>query len=125
MVSFSGTPLFGQCSSNRSISPSRSWPMDSFTERSSKPGARWSGATFVVTNTSLRLIPGGADALTDLALVAVHLRGVEMPIAKTDRLLDRARTFTTAGVPRCRDRGSEYGAFGVEKQHGPSGIPFR
>ena len=42
---------------------------------------------------------GGAQPLPDLALVAVHLRGVDVAIAEPQRLLDHAHAGLPAQVP--------------------------
>src|SRR5712671_6936671 len=55
-VSASGTCGFGQCSSNRSTSESRSFVRLSLVDRSRSFGAKWVVQTLVVTNNSQRLL---------------------------------------------------------------------
>src|SRR6516165_4219758 len=50
---------------------------------------------------------GRAQPLPDFALIAIHLGGVDMAIAKPQRLLDDTRTRPPAQVPRAEtDRGN-------------------
>jgi hypothetical protein len=42
---------------------------------------------------------GRAHAFADLALVVVHLRGVDVAVAKAQRLLDQAGAAATTQVP--------------------------
>jgi hypothetical protein len=87
-VSRNGICGFGQCSNSRSTSASRSRDRLSLAARSSSRGAKCDGHTFVVMNTWLRAMPD-ARAFADLALVVVHLRGVDVAVAKAQRCRSR------------------------------------
>src|SRR3989304_4835056 len=50
-------------------------------------------------NKDLAALAGGAHPLAHLALIVVHLRGVDVAIAEADRLLDNARAVAPAQRP--------------------------
>ena len=79
-------------------------PWRSVRDRSARNGVV---QTLVVTNTSSRRTPRGAQALADLALVLVDLRGVDMAIAEPAAPARRGARRCARAVPRCpaRSRG--------------------
>ena len=131
MVSASGMRGFGQWISSRSTSESLSLARLSLVARSNSRGARWSGHTFVVTNTCARGTPDDAQPLADLALVAVHLGGVDVAVAEAQRLLDHPHAGALAQIPRPEaDRGNacaigfdERGGHGTFRDKGSSSAP--
>ena len=68
---------------------------------------------------------GGAHALTDLALIVVHLRGVDMPVSEPQRLLDEpgasAATQLPGAKPDCRNARTT----GLDHLHDDLHDPFR
>ena len=64
---------------------------------------------------------GGAQPFAYLALVVVHLRGVDMPIAEPQRLLDDAGAGASAQIPGAETGKRDAGAFGFD---GGSSHPF-
>src|ERR1700761_4173386 len=61
----------------------------------------------------------GAQPVTNLALVLIDLRGIDVAIAEPQRLLDQSRTGASAQLPGAQpDRGND-GAVGLDEQlHG-------
>ena len=107
-----GTFAFGQWMSRRSTDGRPSFFRLSSTERSKSPAASLSCHTLVVTKTSSRLMPEARRPFADLAFVAVHLRGIEMPVALPQRgrhrldahgLLQRHRPHADRGNARAVD----------------------
>ena len=57
---------------------------------------------------------GSAHAFADLALVVVHLRGVDVAVAKAQRLFDQARAAATTQVPGAETDHRDAGAVGFD-----------
>ena len=69
---------------------------------------------------------GGAQPLAHLALVVVHLRGVDVAVAEPQRLLDHARAGASAQIPGAETDERDAGAFGFDgggHRSRPSGPP--
>ena len=60
---------------------------------------------------------GGAQALADLALVLVDLRGVDVAIAEPQRLLDQPRAGASAQFPGAEPDRRDSGAIGLDEVH--------
>ena len=60
---------------------------------------------------------GGAQALADLALVLVDLRGVDVAIAEPQRLLDDARAGASAQFPGAQPDRRDFCAVGLDEVH--------
>ena len=57
---------------------------------------------------------GGADAVADVALVVVHFRGVDVAIAKPQRLLDGPGAAAPAQFPGAEPDQRNFGAVGLD-----------
>ena len=64
------------------------------------------------------LYPRGAQALADLALVLIDLRGVDVALAEPDRLLDQARASSPTQLPGAEPDGWDFSAVGLDVLHG-------
>ena len=60
----------------------------------------------------------GAQAVADLALVLIDLRGVDMAIAEPQRLLDQTRAGSSAQLPGAEPDRGDVGAVGLDELHG-------
>src|SRR6516165_8761997 len=75
----------------------------------------------------------GAQRLADLALVVVHLGGVDVAVAEAERLLDRARAGAPAQVPGAEPDRGNLRTVRLDVHHGailpvttaPSAVPLR
>src|SRR5271169_618694 len=97
-VSASGICGLGQCRSRRSTSLRRNRTRQSRAARSSSRGAKCAGQIFVVAKISLRLTPDACNP-SPTSRSLLHFRGIDLPVAKAQRLLDDPRTGTPAQLP--------------------------
>jgi hypothetical protein len=58
---------------------------------------------------------GSPQALTDLALVLIDLRGIDMAVTEPDRLLDQARAGPPAQLPGAEPDRGNFGAMGFDE----------
>ena len=116
-VSDSGICGFGQCRSRRSTSDSRSRARLPLAARSSSSGAKCAGHTLVVMKTSSRRTPEARSRLADLALVVVHLGGIDVAVSEPQRLLDDARTSAPAQLPGAQTHERNARTFHLDEVH--------
>ena len=110
-VSANGTRGFGQWISNRSMWSKRSFDRLSLTERMRSAGSRRSGCDLGGDHDVVALA-GGAHALADRRLVAVHLRGVDVAIAERDGLLHQPRAIAPGQLPGAEPDNRQFEAVG-------------
>ena len=65
---------------------------------------------------------GGAHPLAHFALVVVHFRGIDMPVAEPQRLLDQPRAGAAAQIPGAEPEQRNPGALGLDRGYGSEPI---
>src|SRR5579884_1664594 len=114
-VSASGTLGFGQWMSRRSMaSRARRRRLSSTEHEVARCKTGWFD---LGGDDHLRAQTGRAHALPHLALVAVHLRAVDMAVADPYRLFDEARAVAPAQRPGAEPDGGNPEAFDFHRLH--------
>ena len=117
-VSSSGTSSFGQCRSRRSRQLDLQVLERLLGRRPQLVGAYSSRHSFVVRKSSLRGDAGGGDRLADLGLVVVGLRGVDVPVADLERVVDRLLAVAAEDLPGPEAELGDGRALDLEGAHG-------
>ena len=117
-VSSSGKSGFGQCRSSRSRPSTCRFCSESSAARRRSSGAYSSRQIFVVRKNSLRGTPAAASPRPTSLLVAVGARGVDVPVADRERVLDRLLALRPLDLPGAEAQLGDGRALDLEGAHG-------